>query len=421
MNRLELLGLALIVCGALSGCATDGSRISDIATAMTGKLAKRDDPLPRVHKIVPLWRSARGTNTKGMPARGAAGQILFFQADSKEPIPLTGKGMVVIYVFDEKGPANDPSVPVHKYRFPIAAWNLYLQQNGPLGPSYHVFMPYSGRDIHQVTMSLAVKLVSEDGRVVATSDMVPITLHGPMPEDPMKGRNLASERPNRKTKATTLDQQFFDLERDRDLRKQGLRQGTQVSHQKPSTNRRSPTRNYGNYEVRRSTVPDIANDPEIRRILQQHRDQPKKKTLHFPSRVTSNNTQARRGFRLSGVTRNAPRYKKTIPDGFQPRPKPAREKPAAKRHPMQDLGTQSPGGLQGRGNDAPTTSPKTSWLNESPSQDPFAQNYRRNVSRRSFDRENRGPIVNAGAWHEDPAPRSASHPLVDERAAWQND
>lgn len=225
MRRLA----AAALCAAALGCSSRNAvRFTEQLKQTLHIGARPEGPIQRIE---PIWKAAKGRDMKGMPCRGAAGQLLFFAAGSEVPAELKGEGMVAIYVFDDQGPPEERAKPLHKFQFSLGAWRLHLQKDGMLGPSYHVFIPYTRKNVvHQVDMSLVVRLENKEGRLVAMTDPVHLTLPGPKPKDPNRNANLAAPQRSGRTKTTTLDQRFFKGGHDRALRQQARRRGTRVEN-----------------------------------------------------------------------------------------------------------------------------------------------------------------------------------------------
>jgi len=164
---------------------------------------------PPISRIVCLWKAAQGRDMKGQPARGVAGQILFFTAGSDRPVKFEGNGELLVYLFDDQGTPDEQTKPIHRFRFSSEAWNLHLH-NGSLGPSYHVFIPYTRNVVHQVEVAVNVRLIPENGPS-ASSDMISVTLPGPIREKDRKplAEVVSGNRNGEKTTVTTFNDRFF--------------------------------------------------------------------------------------------------------------------------------------------------------------------------------------------------------------------
>ncbi len=147
--------------------------------------ASKKDP---VVEILGLWQPAEGTGLDGLPARGFAGQLLFFNRGSKSPVKVNGD--IRIYVFDDYGSVEDQSTPIDQFDFVEGTWQAHLHV-GTLGPSYNVFIPYSRKaNKNQAKCSLRVRLKPANGPTVF-SEMVAVTLPGPISE---QMKRLAEQR-----------------------------------------------------------------------------------------------------------------------------------------------------------------------------------------------------------------------------------
>lgn len=167
MSVRALLGAVALF--SLVGCSQSTSGLSTVSKKLG--VARRDSPIVRV---VCLWEPAEGTGIDGAPARGFAGQILFFNAVDATPVRVDGK--VEVYQFDDMGTVEEQSKPIHKFAFDSGAWNLHLVTNG-LGPSYNVFLPYVKKHSFQTTCALRLRFTPEVGSPVY-SEMHSVTLRG---------------------------------------------------------------------------------------------------------------------------------------------------------------------------------------------------------------------------------------------------
>jgi len=164
---LCLLGLAV------TGCtATTQSLVAD-AKRSVEKVTKQHPPVAR---IVCLWEPAEGQAPDGTPARGCAGNILFFTARKAEPIEVRGK--VEIYQFDDQGTAEEQAQPLYKFTFGPGAWDAHISE-GALGVGYSVFVPYMRKSRYETRCSLKMRFTPEDGRTPVYSNLDSVTLPGP--------------------------------------------------------------------------------------------------------------------------------------------------------------------------------------------------------------------------------------------------
>jgi len=145
-------------------------------------------------EIVCVWKPAKGTSLDGMPARGFAGQILFFNRRDAEPLVVDGD--VRIFLYDDVGTAAEQAKPFHQFDFKPDSWNLHAKMT-TLGPSYHVFIPYTRKDYgYRTNCALRVKLTPKKGPTIF-SNVVSVPLPGP--ENPDKnvkaftGRNINAD------------------------------------------------------------------------------------------------------------------------------------------------------------------------------------------------------------------------------------
>ncbi len=168
---LMLCALAVLV----TGCSSAGSFFSHPSQLVKdpGRLIGRPKMEQDVVRIVSLWEAASGKDPDGKPARGFAGQILFFGPDSQTGVRVKGK--VVIYEYDEFDPESlDEPEPIHSFTFEPDAWDLHRTE-GTLGHSYSCFIPYMKRHRDQVNCGLKVEFINEKGQRVS-SEIVEVLL-----------------------------------------------------------------------------------------------------------------------------------------------------------------------------------------------------------------------------------------------------
>lgn len=145
---MNLLGLLLLFSSGCSSLQLFGPRVVEA------------DAKHPVGEILCIWEAAEGRGLDNHPCRGFGGQILFFAAGRKAPVKVNGD--VRVYVFDDEGVNGDPSLPLHQFDFPGAAWNALLRPSN-LGTSYQIFIPYTRKGQKQTTCSVRVSFTPEGG------------------------------------------------------------------------------------------------------------------------------------------------------------------------------------------------------------------------------------------------------------------
>lgn len=166
-HRTQIPALcALLV--LVSGCSSAGSFFSHPSQLVKdpGRLIGRPKMEENVVRIISLWEAANGKDPDGKPARGFAGQILFFGPKDLNGVRVNGK--VVIYEYDEFDPESlDDPVPIHSFTFEPDAWDLHRTE-GTLGHSYSCFIPYMKRHRDQVNCGLKVEFINDKGQRVSS-------------------------------------------------------------------------------------------------------------------------------------------------------------------------------------------------------------------------------------------------------------
>lgn len=136
----------------LSGCATLHFPWDDKIPVASAK-----NP---VVQITCLWEPSEGHDPDGMPCRGFAGQILFL--GNKGGTPVQVDGPVMVYVFDDQGTPEQQAAPQHQFNFDLDSWQRHMKA-GSLGPTYHVFIPYTRKGTQEALCSLRVRYTPPEG------------------------------------------------------------------------------------------------------------------------------------------------------------------------------------------------------------------------------------------------------------------
>jgi hypothetical protein len=170
MLKIVPMLIALVAAGSVAGCASllkpfGGSKHEVVH-------ATRANP---VMETITLWEPGEGRGLDNLPARGFAGQVLFFTY--KHPTPARVDGNVTIYVFDNQGENEEQSRPLFQHTFSSEEWNaLSLQTN--LGTAYQLFVPYTRKGTHTAHCSLRIKFEPADGGPPVYSKMANVALEG---------------------------------------------------------------------------------------------------------------------------------------------------------------------------------------------------------------------------------------------------
>ena len=172
LNILVAVGCSL---GQLTGCSSSGSLFRDPSVLLRdpGRIVGRPKVEKNVVRIVTLWEAAQGRDPSDKPARGFAGQILFFGPNGETGARVHGR--VVIYEYDNyESDCIDEPEPLHSFTFEPDAWDVHRTE-GTLGHSYSCFIPYMNRHRDQVHCGLKVEFIGEDGRRMS-SEIVEVML-----------------------------------------------------------------------------------------------------------------------------------------------------------------------------------------------------------------------------------------------------
>ena len=171
-TRMLVASMALMLS---SGCGTTGAIFRDPSVLVRdpGQLVGRPRVEKSVVRIVSLWEAAKGKDPDDKPARGFAGQILFFGPRGETGARVHGK--VVIYEYDNYDvDSGEEPTPLHSFTFEPDAWDIHRTE-GTLGHSYSCFIPYMQKHRDQAKCGLKVEFTGNDGRRV-TSEIVDVLL-----------------------------------------------------------------------------------------------------------------------------------------------------------------------------------------------------------------------------------------------------
>jgi hypothetical protein len=194
--------LFLLACAGVGCSGPNAFTLSGVGDRFLQSLGMAEPPGRSIQRIDAIWKAAKGHDMKGMPCRGAAGQILFFSSGGDVPVKLVGEGHVVIYVFDNLGKPNEQAKPLHKFVFDMGSWNRHLRVGGQLGPTYNVFIPYTRNVVTAAQMSIAVILEPKRGPR-AYSSPINVALPGPNPKLATK-LQVVSEPSRKKVNVATF-------------------------------------------------------------------------------------------------------------------------------------------------------------------------------------------------------------------------
>lgn len=174
MPRTKIFSIILLLTLATTGAGCQllsGAKLAAIPTA---------DAEHPVVEIICVWQPGEGTGMDGLPARGFAGQILFFAMGEKSSVRVDGK--VRVYVFDDQGTPEEQEVPIHQFDFDAKAFQSFLTQTN-MGAAYQLFIPYTRKGSHNAACTLRVRYTPDDGGSVY-SKMATINLPGTTPRKP---------------------------------------------------------------------------------------------------------------------------------------------------------------------------------------------------------------------------------------------
>lgn len=158
-----LLMAAIIVlpgCSTSSLLKTSGQVLSSPARMIAATRKNRP-----VAKVLCLWEAAEGQGLDGKPARGFAGQIMFFTHGDPSPVRVNGKVRIFEYTdYDSEAPNPRPE---HLFEFDAAAWNAHIAE-GTIGETYNVFLPYVKKHKGHAVCALRLEYEDADGRVTSS-------------------------------------------------------------------------------------------------------------------------------------------------------------------------------------------------------------------------------------------------------------
>ena len=195
----------------VSGCGSAGLNLG-----FQQQKFNQESPDNRVEQIIPAWQEGEGPGIDPHKVvRGFAGQIYFITGARGLTSEVNGR--VRIYVFDNQGPVEEQSKPIHQFDFEPAAWKAHLL-NSKLGPAYGVFIPYTRPGRNMAACALRIRYTpvetGANGPVEGTpvfSQMVTLDLEGtrkPVDYDTVITPGDDKTEPGFKPKRPGADQQI---------------------------------------------------------------------------------------------------------------------------------------------------------------------------------------------------------------------
>ncbi|WP_339731130.1 hypothetical protein [uncultured Gimesia sp.] len=181
---IRYLVLLLLIAPLFTGCTSLALSTWDWNGGKKFATSKK----PAVETVA-LWEATEGKGVDGMPTRGFAGQILFFQHKNSSPVYV--KGEVTIHLYDDQGKVSEQNKPIHQYKFDAGAWQVHAVES-TLGPAYQVFIPYVRKGRDQAECALRVQL-TQQGSGEIYSRMISVKLDGKTPQP--TEQSLAQEQP----------------------------------------------------------------------------------------------------------------------------------------------------------------------------------------------------------------------------------
>lgn len=159
---------------SLAGCQAVTSSVSSVVHIPFTTTEKETQIRP-VSEMICLWEEAEGLGLDEKPTRGFAGQLMFFAANSSEPVPIHGD--IEIFLFDDLGTSEEQSKPLHTFKFEQAAFEAFKTETN-LGIAYQLFLPYVRKSSYNANCSLRVRISPKEGRQLY-SKMASVNLKGP--------------------------------------------------------------------------------------------------------------------------------------------------------------------------------------------------------------------------------------------------
>ncbi|QDU52787.1 hypothetical protein [Gimesia panareensis] len=172
IRSLRNIVICLLCFSPLTGCSS--LALSTWTWQHSGQFASARKPAV---EVIALWEPAEGKGLDGLPTRGFAGQLLFFQHNNTSPVYV--KGEVMVYLYDDQGQLDEQSKPIHQFNFDAGAWQVHAVES-TLGPAYQVFIPYVRKGSDQAECALRVRLTQKEAPEVY-SRMVSVKLKGKKP------------------------------------------------------------------------------------------------------------------------------------------------------------------------------------------------------------------------------------------------
>jgi len=175
MNRFFLL--LIVTCLLFSGCQ------SYKRMQAKNPLAKNSPKSPT--KMVDVWNTYAQTVPDGLPVRGIAGRVYFYN-DGKKKQPVKVDGSMTVFVFDgeQKDPAH--AKPIKVFQFKPETLSKHYSFKKPLGHGYDFFLPFDSIDGVERPLSVIARFDDTLEGSLVLSPPVNVLLKGSRSEPAIK-------------------------------------------------------------------------------------------------------------------------------------------------------------------------------------------------------------------------------------------
>ncbi|MGI9427112.1 MAG: hypothetical protein ACR2NM_00525, partial [Bythopirellula sp.] len=170
---VQLLPIRFLLCtlllGSATGCSLGGGENWRFTQAWDVRRAvglKQDELAPPQipTRLVSTWQDTVLNRPGQKSQRGFGGRLLFFNAESEDPIRV--EGQLVIYAYDEQSRAAYETQPTRRFVFPAEQFTRH-ESECQLGASYSIWLPWDEVGGAQKNISLIARFEPKDGAVVA--------------------------------------------------------------------------------------------------------------------------------------------------------------------------------------------------------------------------------------------------------------
>ena len=168
LNRNMNAAFAAIWLSLATGCASlETPSLPEMPSLPSipavGKVFDKQEPISEPNSVAVVWTTAVMEKEASRPTRGFGGMVTFYGEDKKKPVRVDGQ--FTIYAYENLSHEHDDSTPDRKYIFKPEQMQTHYGE-GPLGPSYSIWIPWDEAGGPRQEIGLIVRFDSVKGTSV---------------------------------------------------------------------------------------------------------------------------------------------------------------------------------------------------------------------------------------------------------------